>query len=52
MGDPFLKIEAGQTDEIIKEIYSRHKDNPKIKWKGEIKKIVRLKMPDMPGMDQ
>ena len=46
------RIEAGQTDEIIKAIYTRHKDNPKIKWKGDIKKIVGLKIPDRPGMDQ
>jgi len=45
-------IEAGQADENIKAIYARHKDNPKIKWKGEIKKIVGLKSPEMPGMDE
>ena len=45
-------IEAGQTVENIKAIYARHKDNPKIKWKKEIKKIVGLKSPEMPGMDQ
>ena len=46
------RIEAGQTDENIKAIYDRHKDNSKIKWKGEIKKIVDLKSPERPGMDQ
>ena len=33
-------IKHGQTDAKIKEIYQRHKDNPMIKWKKEIKKIV------------
>ncbi|MFC1817988.1 AAA family ATPase [Thermodesulfobacteriota bacterium] len=46
------KIDAGQTDEIIKAIYARHKDNPKIKWKDSIKKVVGLKRAERPGMDQ
>ena len=46
------KIEAGQTDENIKAIFARHKDNPKIKWKGGIKKLVGLESPERPGMDQ
>ena len=47
-----LGIEAGQTDENIMTIYDRHKDNPKIKWKGGIKKLVGLNSPERPGMDQ
>ncbi|MGB6970878.1 MAG: radical SAM protein [Desulfobulbales bacterium] len=46
------EIEAGQTDENIKAIYARHKDNPKIKWKESIKKVLGLKSPERPGMDK
>ena len=46
------RIEAGQADENIKAIYARHKDNPKIKWKDSIKKVVGLKRAERPGMDQ
>jgi DNA repair photolyase len=46
------EIEAGQTDENIKAIYARHKDNPKIKWKESIKKVVGLKSPERPGMEK
>jgi hypothetical protein len=45
-------IEAGQADENIKAIYARHKDNPKIKWKESIKKVIGLKLLERPGMDQ
>lgn len=44
-------IENGQTDKIIRSIYARHKDNPKIKWKKGIKKIVGLPLAPQPGMD-
>ncbi len=45
------KIEAGQTDKIIKAIYARHKD-PKIKWKESIKKVVGIKIPTVAGLDE
>ena len=44
-------IENAQTDEIIRSIYARHKDNPKIKWKKGIKKIVGIPLAPQPGMD-
>ncbi len=44
-------IRHGQTDSIIKAIYGRHKNNPKIKWKAEIKKIVGIQLAKKPGMD-
>jgi len=44
-------IENGQTDEIIHSIYERHRNNPKIKWKKGIKKIVGLPLAPQPGMD-
>lgn len=46
------KIEDGQTDEIIKAIYERHKDNPKVKWKESIKKIVGIEEAKEAGLDQ
>jgi DNA repair photolyase len=36
------RIRQGQTDARIMEIYQRHKDNPKIRWKKEIRKIVGI----------
>ena len=44
-------IENGQTDEIIRAIYARHRHNPKIKWKKGIKKIVGIPLAPKPGMD-
>ena len=45
------EIEQGQTDERIWAIYNQFKDNPKIKWKDSIKKVVGLEAPLEPGMD-
>ena len=36
---------------MIWAIYNQFKDNPKIKWKDSIKKVVGLEMPAEPGMD-
>lgn len=44
-------IEEGQTDEKIKEIYERHKENPKVKWKESIKKVVGVPLSTTPGED-
>jgi ParB/RepB/Spo0J family partition protein len=45
------KIEAGQTDDKIQVIYEKYKDNPLIKWKSSIKKIVGIPLPTEPGLD-
>ena len=45
------RIKAGQTDEKIWAIYNRHKDNPKIKWKESIKKVVGIPPVEKAGMD-
>jgi len=45
------QIEAGQSHKIILSIYARHRDNPKIKWKDSIKKVVGLASNAEPGMD-
>jgi DNA repair photolyase len=44
-------IEEGQTDDRIKAIFNALKDNPQIKWKGGIKKIIGIEPPDVPGLD-
>ena len=44
-------IKRGQTDSIIKSIYQRYKDNPLIRWKNEIKKIVGLPISMQDGLD-
>lgn len=37
-----LQIEAGQTDDVIRLIYQRHKGNTKIQWKASVKEVVGL----------
>lgn len=44
-------IERGQTDQKIKALYDRHKDNPKIKWKESIKMVVGLELAKVAGTD-
>jgi DNA repair photolyase len=46
------RIEAGQTDERVLEIYERHKNNPLIKWKESIKKVVDMPLSSKAGMDE
>jgi DNA repair photolyase len=41
----------GQTNEIVHEIYARHRNNPKIKWKEEIKEIIGIPLAPKAGMD-
>ena len=45
------KIKESQSDDKIKVIYERHKENPKIKWKESIKKVVGIAPVEKPGMD-
>lgn len=44
-------IRRDQADEAIWAIYRRHKDNPMVKWKKEIKKIVGIPVPKRNGLD-
>ena len=44
-------IEFGQTDVAIKAIFERHKANPLIRWKKEIKKVVGIPIPRKNGLD-
>lgn len=40
-----------QSDEWIRQLYYRYKDNPKIKWKESIKKVVGLQVSMEKGLD-
>ena len=41
-----------QSDDAIKELYARYKDNPIIKWKESIKNIVGLEVSTIKGEDK
>ena len=45
------KIRRSQTDDDIISIYNRHRDNPMIKWKKEIKGVVGIPVAERNGMD-
>jgi DNA repair photolyase len=45
------RIRQGQTDDILRSIYRRYKDNPLIRWKKEIKKVVGIPVPTQNGLD-
>jgi DNA repair photolyase len=45
------RIRQGQMDVIIKQIYDRYKNNPLIRWKKEIKKVVGIPVPKINGLD-
>ena len=45
------KIRQGQSDTIISQIYDRYKNNPMIRWKKEIKKVVGIPVSKKNGMD-
>jgi DNA repair photolyase len=51
MRQAIKKIEKGQSDENVFEIYETFKDNPKIKWKESIKKVVGIPPVEKAGMD-
>lgn len=42
----------GQSDEWVFDLYNLYKDNPKVKWKDSIKKIVGLPLPTKAGLDE
>jgi hypothetical protein len=41
-----------QTDAAIKQLYNKYKDNPQIKWKESIKKVVGLEVSTIKGEDK
>ena len=42
---------ASLSNEWILELYELFKDNPKIKWKESIKKVVKIEIPMIKGLD-
>lgn len=46
------RIKAGQTDERIRAIYKLLKDEPKVRWKESIKKVVGLELAKEAGLDR
>jgi DNA repair photolyase len=46
------KIEAGQTDEKIRQIYEALKDKPYVRWKESIKEVVGLPLAENVGEDR
>lgn len=46
------RIEVGQTDDKIWEIYNALKDQPKVRWKESIKEVVGLPPATEPGSDK
>ena len=45
------QLEQWQSDGNIKQLYSQYKDNPLIRWKDSIKKVVGIKIPIKSGLD-
>ena len=44
-------IKDGQSDRNIWKIYNEMEDNPLVKWKDSIKKVVGIESPSEPGLD-
>jgi len=51
LAERLAEIAHYQIDEMIRAIYNLYKDNPKIKWKNSIKKVVGLPLAPELGMD-
>ena len=45
------ELENWQNDKNIMALYERYKDNPKIKWKESIKKVVGIELIEEKGLD-
>lgn len=46
------RLTALQSDRTIHSLYARHRNDPLIKWKDSIKKVVGLRRPVVPGLDE
>ncbi len=46
------ELEDKQSDIWVQDIYNFYKDNPKIKWKESIKKIMNIDITTIKGLDQ
>jgi DNA repair photolyase len=45
------ELELNQSEEWVRSIFKKYEDEPKIKWKESIKKIVNIKIPTIKGLD-
>jgi DNA repair photolyase len=45
------RIEANQADDKIRGIYQALKDEPLVRWKESVKKVIGLKLADEAGLD-
>lgn len=46
------RIEAGQTDEVVRRVYGQLKDHPKIRWKESYKEVLGLAAATEAGLDR
>jgi valyl-tRNA synthetase len=46
------RIEVNQTDEKIHAIYQSLKDEPLVRWKESVKKVIGLKLAEKAGEDR
>jgi len=46
------ELDRSQSDEFIRDLYCRCRDNLKVKWKESIKKVVGLDIATEPGLDK
>lgn len=44
-------IRSFQSDENVRALYEKYKDDPKVKWKESIKKVVGIEVPTEAGLD-
>ena len=49
--EEIARIEAGQTDERVREIYEELKDQPKVRWKESYKRVLGLEEAASAGLD-
>ncbi|MDX2468945.1 MAG: radical SAM protein [SAR324 cluster bacterium] len=49
--DAIRQLSKWQSDRRIKKLYLKHKNNPLVKWKESIKKVVGLKLQTRAGLD-
>ena len=45
------QLESWYTDSEIFRLYRTFEDNPKVKWKESIKKVIGIKVPTQKGLD-
>lgn len=46
-----MYLRESLSDEYVLDLYGRHKNNPRIKWKDSLKKVVGIEIPVVAGLD-